>query len=167
MADPRQAILAALDADDQRAHNARPYWIERAAEIAPAHAPTSLTGQHIVAHDPETVLRRNAGVRAVVAMHGEYADPGYCSTCEGDGWPCPTIRALADAYTPGWDDAGTGSTGDVTATALPTDAQANQPHRSNQCVAPDCPLTAATGSSYCVSHSIAWGRGTPTSTRRS
>lgn len=90
--------------------------------------------EHIAAHDPETVLRRNTGVRAVVEMHAPVAvyaamdlsngidnakildylnspqpvDHYACSTCDttsavAEVWPCPTIRALANAYAPGWD----------------------------------------------------------------
>lgn len=121
-ADPRAAILAALDADDQRARAATGgslTWavgpdldvvltVDRSSVVAAAPhgvVPPIPTLLHIAAHDPETVLRRNAGVRAVVEIHVLWRteDGDQCRRCWEDEWPCPTIRAFADAYAPGWE----------------------------------------------------------------
>lgn len=72
---------------------------------------------------PPAVLRQLAGVRAVVEMHSTTHDPNpdgvfWCNVCVGEAsdiifeapppepWPCPTIRALYDAYCGGPDDSG-------------------------------------------------------------
>lgn len=125
--DPRRAVLAALDADDQRAR-AEPMvmgqregaWITWGREVW-ANNTSPRTGdyplvtvpdawhvmdadrivQHIAAHDPETVIRRNAGVRAMVALMSDSAVEEARRGCGCHG--CRAIRALADAYAPGWD----------------------------------------------------------------
>jgi hypothetical protein len=72
------------------------------------------TAEHIVLHDPESVLRRVAADRQILAEHAN--DGGDCSTCgrpseetNGRGhafhetvdWPCRTVLLLAEAY--GWE----------------------------------------------------------------
>ncbi len=80
---PREAILAALDADDQQLDRSHHMGVTEIVERK----------------------RRNAGVRAVVEMHIPHF-AGSQSKCQACRWvaPCPTIRALADAYAPGWSD---------------------------------------------------------------
>ena len=61
---------------------------------------------HIVTHDPASVLARIAADRAILDLHAqawdtskdERAEPyDHCATCWG-GWPCPTLRLLASPY---------------------------------------------------------------------
>ena len=54
----------------------------------------------------EERLRRNAGVREVVEMHARGDSFGSVPMCHGcqQQYPCPTIRALADAYAPAGSD---------------------------------------------------------------
>lgn len=126
----REALLAALDADDQRARAATPGpWSVHydefdapaasvvTAEFVPVlwtYDPDELRdAEHIAAHDPETVLRRTTAlgraVAAADAMRAEIdafavrqtgtADHGMVNAA--NVWRV-ALRALADAYAPGW-----------------------------------------------------------------
>ncbi|MFI5687863.1 DUF6221 family protein [Streptomyces sp. NPDC051636] len=61
---------------------------------------------HMMAHDPERVLREIDAKRQLVALHKEIEDPqemqDYCATCEPEGnypyYPCKTLRLLALSY---------------------------------------------------------------------
>jgi hypothetical protein len=78
-------------------------------------APLEEEAAHIAFHDPAAVLRRCAVDRKILTEHqpqpdgSDFPDSMQCSTCSkdgGDGYqylvpaPCPTLRALAEAY--GW-----------------------------------------------------------------
>lgn len=66
------------------------------------------TGQHIALHDPAAVLTDIAAKRAILAIHkqpGWAVDQFACRACSAEGeypgagrYPCPTVRALASAY---------------------------------------------------------------------
>lgn len=83
----------------------RIYW-----STNPPHSPEA---DHIVTHDPDAVLRRCKADRKILAEHAPqpdgsgFPDSQQCRTCSnagGDGYhylaptPCPTLRALAEAY---------------------------------------------------------------------
>jgi hypothetical protein len=64
---------------------------------------------HIARHDPARVLAQCAAMRKVVEDHRPFRlAQTVCQTCEekprigyeagSDGWPCPTIRALASIW---------------------------------------------------------------------
>lgn len=62
---------------------------------------------HIVRHDPATVLRRCQADRQILALHAPYThdDDVICQTCiEGShlyaehAYPCPTLVLLAQGY---------------------------------------------------------------------
>ena len=66
---------------------------------------------HIARHDPARVLREVDAKRSILAQHPAIwpkdPDSSTCSCC-GLAWPCPTLRALAAAwsdhpdYDPAW-----------------------------------------------------------------
>ncbi|MGW7398105.1 DUF6221 family protein [Streptomyces cyaneofuscatus] len=78
--------------------------------------PTNSQSVHIALHDPESVLRRCAADRKLIALH--HNDGFECPVCAGEPWvdedsegngewtrssinaPCPTVVALAEGY--GW-----------------------------------------------------------------
>lgn len=53
---------------------------------------------HIARHDPAAVLADVAAKRAILELHKD-AGMGDCAHASD---PCPTLRALASAYRPGW-----------------------------------------------------------------
>ena len=73
-------------------------------------AHTEEVAAHIARHDPARVLADTAAKRAIVALHGSElvevvnADrderSGYwCTECDGEEFPCRTLRVLAVPYT--------------------------------------------------------------------
>lgn len=57
--------------------------------------------EHIVLHDPHSVLRRVAAEREILNLHRpDDDDRPECITC-GPRWPCRTVVALAE----GWESA--------------------------------------------------------------
>lgn len=54
--------------------------------------------EHVVANDPQIVLRRCSADRRILERHEVHGD-GYskCTWC-GESWPCPDLRDLAVAY---------------------------------------------------------------------
>ncbi|MER6492707.1 DUF6221 family protein [Streptomyces griseorubiginosus] len=83
----------------------RIYW-----STNPPHSPEA---DHIVTHDPDTILRRCEADRRILARHapqpnGTGFDDGWqCQTCSQDGgdgyqylvpYPCPTVEDLAHAH---------------------------------------------------------------------
>lgn len=110
MTDPVAAIYATLDADDQRARDT----LAIAASRGAPHC------RCVDCEDARERLRRNAGVRAVVARHSRDTF-GVCAECVRRPHPCPTIRALAEACDtrtedPGNPPAAVGSAADTTTT---------------------------------------------------
>ena len=92
MADPRQAILDVLDRDDE------------AFAVARQVFPTTPESGRDAAYFRELDVKqkRNAGVPAVVELHRPSLAYHFRCFEDGERLPCPTIRALADAYAPGW-----------------------------------------------------------------
>lgn len=64
--------------------------------------------EHIVAHDPASVLARIAADRAILELHGVAWNAEVCTVChhphedgetlDNDAWPCLTVRLLASPY---------------------------------------------------------------------
>jgi hypothetical protein len=70
---------------------------------------TDAVAEYVALHDPASVLLLVAALRKLLELHREwvtYIPQGVCDTCcpEGStrpvGWPCPTVRVLAEGY--GW-----------------------------------------------------------------
>lgn len=79
MDDGRRAeITAALDADDQRARRVEKSWNEHTSRLVDVRR----FKDHVNAHDPESTLRRNAKIRAIVAMEV----PDDLAYGERNGW---------------------------------------------------------------------------------
>ncbi|MFG2359338.1 DUF6221 family protein [Streptomyces sp. NPDC048521] len=59
--------------------------------------------EHIIHNSPESVLRRCAADRKVLARHvPRHSEPAGGDICSHDGhrWPCPDVSDLAEGY--GW-----------------------------------------------------------------
>ncbi|MFJ9988598.1 DUF6221 family protein [Streptomyces globisporus] len=98
--------------DDRDTETARMHWeVLKVARMYPTPAARDLA-QHIALHDPESVLRRCAADRKLIALHRpvemveEMAD--VCTACEVTGnypyYPCATLRVIAEGY--GWTEDG-------------------------------------------------------------
>lgn len=59
--------------------------------------------------DPARVLAECEAKRLIVDLHTPVDDEadGWCNRCDGDGWPCGTMAALASVYSdhPDYDEA--------------------------------------------------------------
>lgn len=58
---------------------------------------------HISNWGPRRVLAECEAKRRIVEFHGQDVDRDFCATCSGSGpraqgWPCDTLRALAQVY---------------------------------------------------------------------
>ena len=55
---------------------------------------------HMDRWSPDRVLAECAAKRAIVQLHTPVDDQpdGWCNLCDGDGWPCGTMAALATVY---------------------------------------------------------------------
>ncbi|WP_399553895.1 DUF6221 family protein (plasmid) [Streptomyces anulatus] len=96
--------------DDRDTATARMHWeVLKVARMHPTPAARDLA-QHIALHDPESVLRRCAADRKLIAEHGPCSDQDL--GCKGCGFnnqeesmvdhyeDCPVLCALAEGY--GW-----------------------------------------------------------------
>ena len=60
---------------------------------------TQAWGEHDDRHDPARVLADVATKRAIVGLHvALWCADEYCTVCDSEAWPCPTLRHLAAVW---------------------------------------------------------------------
>ena len=101
-----------VDPDDNDAMLPTGVWVEDAADTGVAVVRGNYRAEFLVDNQPDTVLRRCAADRKILAEHqpdGTAYGDQLCRRCTlGDEasdklhrwfiWPCPTLRALAEGY---------------------------------------------------------------------
>jgi hypothetical protein len=72
--------------------------VDEAGEVARSESASTVA--HIARHDPARVLAECEAKRRIMAAHTPVDDEpdGWCNNCDGDGWPCTTMAALALPY---------------------------------------------------------------------
>jgi hypothetical protein len=112
--DPRAAILAACDETERLAKAATDgdgVWIATGRDVETRSGRTVAIPTHpeieeyVAAHDPATVLREMAALRAFVTLHLGETDIFTCVCTDEDGDYCFDLAALADGLAPGWREA--------------------------------------------------------------
>jgi hypothetical protein len=115
--DERVALAAAWSS--RRVGDNRPTWqrsginsVEDAGGGLVVHGdgtpPSDSQADHIARHDPARVLAEVAAKRAILDLHEPYESERVggqsCWACNRDGWPCETVRLLAQPFAgrPGW-----------------------------------------------------------------